>query len=396
MQLFTSRAELLEKGETTAEHRKSQREEAEKLDKDKADPNPRTGGLFRGLFKERIPPPRPIIDLEDGVLRCPHCNWELEDGDAGCERCGYRDDAASVTATTESGVGWTESEENSEMTDYMDEVEDGFGDLDDDFEWNDYYDGIPFEGLPLDIHQLHDLHYRNRFRDQFLLRNDPYDWPSSRDTPSSAREDSEEEEDSEDADMGSFIDDDEHDDDEEHDDEEHDDEDRDDDEHDDNEQHYDSQSDRSTVVGGPGYSLRDLHDDIQMGSDVSDSGMSASQEDDDDGSEDAEDEEDQEEAEEEVSSEDDEDEEPVPPNRRRGTQPFNGPSTNVRSALGLFQPMNFRALNRSSFPCRRGSERGQSAQSAGSNAFNAITVNDDSDESPVRPTRRARGRLNCL
>ncbi|KAJ5105478.1 hypothetical protein NUU61_002825 [Penicillium alfredii] len=88
VQLFTSRAELLDKGETTAEHTKNQREEAERLEKDKANLHPSTGGLFGGLFKPKIAQPRPLMDPEDGVVRCPNCQWELSESDE-CEGCGY-------------------------------------------------------------------------------------------------------------------------------------------------------------------------------------------------------------------------------------------------------------------------------------------------------------------
>ncbi|OJJ44683.1 hypothetical protein ASPZODRAFT_714448 [Penicilliopsis zonata CBS 506.65] len=132
--MFTGRAELLEKGETTAEHLKHQQEEAEKLERDKSNNDSKTGGLFHGIFKDKIRIPRPIVDLEDNVIRCPICAFELEE-DSGCTQCGYRQDAQSVTGTTESGVGLTDTDENSEMTDYADEIEDGFGDLDDDIEW---------------------------------------------------------------------------------------------------------------------------------------------------------------------------------------------------------------------------------------------------------------------
>ncbi|KAJ5811164.1 hypothetical protein N7447_010680 [Penicillium robsamsonii] len=88
VQMFTGRAELLDKGETTTEHSKNQRDEAERLDQDKANSHPTEGGLFGGLFKPRDPRKNPVIDIEDGVVRCPLCSWELE-GD-NCAGCGYR------------------------------------------------------------------------------------------------------------------------------------------------------------------------------------------------------------------------------------------------------------------------------------------------------------------
>ncbi|KAJ5725714.1 uncharacterized protein N7483_007071 [Penicillium malachiteum] len=88
VQLFTSRPELLDKEETTAEHSKNHQEESERLDKDKANTDPQSGGLFGGLFKEKPQQLKPVNDNDDGVTRCPHCNWELEDG-LNCGGCGY-------------------------------------------------------------------------------------------------------------------------------------------------------------------------------------------------------------------------------------------------------------------------------------------------------------------
>lgn len=87
-QIFITRAELLPSGETTEDHQKLQREEAEIVEKDKKSKGSPHGGLFRGCFefpvRVRIPA---IQDLEDGVDRCPRCTWELEDG--VCHSCGF-------------------------------------------------------------------------------------------------------------------------------------------------------------------------------------------------------------------------------------------------------------------------------------------------------------------
>lgn len=92
--MFTSRPELLDKEETTADHGLSHREEIEKLDKDKANTDPHHGGLFGGLFNPKPPSLKPIVDGDDGVARCPMCSWELED-DHTCGGCGwlYRSDS---------------------------------------------------------------------------------------------------------------------------------------------------------------------------------------------------------------------------------------------------------------------------------------------------------------
>ncbi|KAJ5149842.1 hypothetical protein N7448_001420 [Penicillium atrosanguineum] len=155
VQMFTSRAELLDKGETTAEHSKNQQEEAGRLDTDKANADPHRGGLFGGLFKPKGPSLKPVVDVDDGVTRCPCCSWELEDGEE-CHNCNWRyhpedemtdysgDDDGSVTASDfesneddyeEDEFGDFEAEDvfsqfgpfrqvmHSEMTDYDDEDE---------------------------------------------------------------------------------------------------------------------------------------------------------------------------------------------------------------------------------------------------------------------------------
>ncbi|KAJ6108396.1 hypothetical protein N7523_009719 [Penicillium sp. IBT 18751x] len=131
VQMFTSRAELLDKGETTAEHSKYQQEEATRLETDKANTDPHRGGLFRGLFKPKGPSLKPVVDVDDGVTRCPCCSWELEDGEE-CHNCNWRyhpedeiteysgDDDGSATPSYASDF---ESNED-------DYEEDEFGDLD--------------------------------------------------------------------------------------------------------------------------------------------------------------------------------------------------------------------------------------------------------------------------
>ncbi|KAJ5635209.1 uncharacterized protein N7484_008522 [Penicillium longicatenatum] len=88
VQMFTTRAELLDAEETTAEHSKNHKEEIEKLDNDKANTDPQSGGLFGGLFTPKPPQLKPVIDIDDGIMRCPNCSWELEDGQ-NCAGCGY-------------------------------------------------------------------------------------------------------------------------------------------------------------------------------------------------------------------------------------------------------------------------------------------------------------------
>ncbi|KAF7521422.1 hypothetical protein PCG10_008358 [Penicillium crustosum] len=118
--MFTGRAELLDKGETTTEHSKNQRDEAERLDQDKANNHPTEGGLFGGLFKPKAPPLKPVIDIDDGVVRCPVCSWELE-GD-NCAGCGYRYRAGSEETDDSGSADFSETDLDS-LDDGTDEEE---------------------------------------------------------------------------------------------------------------------------------------------------------------------------------------------------------------------------------------------------------------------------------
>lgn len=118
--MFTGRAELLDKGETTTEHTKNQRDEAERLDQDKANNHPTEGGLFGGLFKPKAPPLKPVIDIDDGVVRCPVCSWELE-GD-NCAGCGYRYRPGSEETDDSGSADFSETDLDS-LDDVTDEEE---------------------------------------------------------------------------------------------------------------------------------------------------------------------------------------------------------------------------------------------------------------------------------
>lgn len=130
--MFTSRAELLDKGETTAEHLVNRQAETEKLDQDKANTNPHTGGLFGGLFKPKAPALKPLVDVDDGVMRCPHCQWELEED--ACGGCGwvYRPDEDRTDYSGSEDDDYDEETDYDSMIDGEDPEEDEFGDIDDD------------------------------------------------------------------------------------------------------------------------------------------------------------------------------------------------------------------------------------------------------------------------
>lgn len=81
--MFIGRAELLPEDESVQEHDKDKQEAAAQLTKDREG-----AGLFQGVFNQILPTHLrgPIRDLEDGVDRCPMCNWELDHG--VCAGCG--------------------------------------------------------------------------------------------------------------------------------------------------------------------------------------------------------------------------------------------------------------------------------------------------------------------
>lgn len=203
--MFTSRAELLDKEETTAEHTQSHKEESDRLDKDKSNPDPYRGGLFGGLFKPKPPPLKPIVDVDDGVARCPVCSWELAE-DHSCQSCGWlyqpESEGSDLTDTD-----FTESDEyDSALED--EDGEDDFGEIDDDRGMFDhpfqYLDGLPLPHMwgghsmhhhhpPIFYHGVHAPY--PRLEPAGALHTDDYD------------EEEEEDEEDEYNEMDSFIDD---------------------------------------------------------------------------------------------------------------------------------------------------------------------------------------------
>jgi hypothetical protein len=133
------------------QHIKWQKEHADSVARDKANNDRRNGGLWRGYFKSRPRPRRAFRDAEDGVDRCPYCQWELEDG--MCQRCGLPFD--------ENGTGtwdFSDMDETSEhdlasehdldievdMDDEDDDLMDHDGDMDELDEWYEEYGQHPF------------------------------------------------------------------------------------------------------------------------------------------------------------------------------------------------------------------------------------------------------------
>ncbi|KAL5391340.1 hypothetical protein DPSP01_001214 [Paraphaeosphaeria sporulosa] len=148
--VLIGRAELLPSGsgDTIEQHKQWQKEEADAVQLDKDNTDPRTGGLFKGCFKSahaRGPSLQVIRDQEDGVERCPVCSWELEDGE--CVQCGLFFDENGELTWTDSFTGFSDMDEMSEQ-DLSGEDLDAEMDMEDpDFDpygpppgnWEDYY-----------------------------------------------------------------------------------------------------------------------------------------------------------------------------------------------------------------------------------------------------------------
>ncbi|KAF2435234.1 hypothetical protein EJ08DRAFT_656855 [Tothia fuscella] len=138
---FVERVELLPPGETKDQHKRRQKEQADAVQTDKANTDRRTGGLFRGFFRVR-PRVRPALrDIEDGVDRCPYCQWELEDG--MCERCGLPFDENGTgtwdfSDLEEGSEHDLNNEDDLELEIDMDEEEDDF--MDEDMMYGGYLD----------------------------------------------------------------------------------------------------------------------------------------------------------------------------------------------------------------------------------------------------------------
>nr|POE63523.1 putative ring finger protein [Quercus suber] len=89
--VLISRTQLLPDGETLEDHAKNAREEAGLVAQDRANTDPKTGGLFKGAFNLSNTRLMPVHDPGDDVDRCPNCHWELED--LYCIRCDHDFDA---------------------------------------------------------------------------------------------------------------------------------------------------------------------------------------------------------------------------------------------------------------------------------------------------------------
>ncbi|MCJ1313938.1 hypothetical protein MMC25_007618 [Agyrium rufum] len=160
VQLFVQRQSLLGDGESLLDHKKQQEEEASSVEQDKANKDPKTGGLFRGCFRDGDSlRHRPLPDHSDNVLRCISCGWELVDnycGNCDVEYDRFSDDGSDSDIIT--------MEMMSQATD-----EDAFGGpLDNDSDDLTAHaieyirDGDSFDGHhPHDHHFLHHHHHHH-------------------------------------------------------------------------------------------------------------------------------------------------------------------------------------------------------------------------------------------
>ncbi len=111
-QIFISRAELLPEGETLEDYKKWQQEEADIVEKDRRN-NGSGGGLFGGRFRHSLHHgASAIIDVEDGVDRCPLCAWELTD-EGYCSSCGFEiDDGFPLSGSASPSISYFTEDEN--------------------------------------------------------------------------------------------------------------------------------------------------------------------------------------------------------------------------------------------------------------------------------------------
>lgn len=138
--VFIARAELLPPGETIEDHRKWQKDEADAVQLDKDNNDPRVGGLFKGCFRHTLhtrgPSLQVVRDQEDGVDRCPVCTWELEDG--GCTQCGLIFDETGEVSWGDSFTGFSDMDEMSEQ-----DADDLDAEMDmDELDFEGYEDGM--------------------------------------------------------------------------------------------------------------------------------------------------------------------------------------------------------------------------------------------------------------
>lgn len=133
--IFMRSHNLLPDGEAIEQHQQWAFEEAELVKNDKNNEDPKTGGLFKGMFRQRRKRLLPNHDPVDHVDRCPRCNWEIEDG--MCMQCGIQmdswSDESDISTSDLSNSLHAESIEDDFEEDDMDADPD-FGEFDGEFD----------------------------------------------------------------------------------------------------------------------------------------------------------------------------------------------------------------------------------------------------------------------
>jgi hypothetical protein len=195
--VFMGRSELLAEGETTEKHHEYAREEAEAVALDRANQDPRTGGLFKGVFRRRANRLMAIRDHEDNVWRCPECHHELED--QWCIACNDRVYYDSEEDEDENDLFYDDSDSISEELDHDLELEDDVG-------FGGGENGYPFADVEAEEDD-DDVEEYLRHRDLMhaIGRADEGESISSDDSDEEGEEHDEEEEEEQDPEMDSFI-----------------------------------------------------------------------------------------------------------------------------------------------------------------------------------------------
>ena len=312
----------------------NQQAETEKVEKDKANTDPTTGGLFQGSFRRSRFDAIPFYDATDGVDRCPECAWELEEGE--CVNCGFAVDMLS-SSSFNSELDGSAFPPDGDLDMPMD-MPDMLGEGDDVPTWGQFYPSW----IPAPV-------ARRRFwQEQGTVFGGfgPRESSPDRSSRSSSYGDGASDE------MDSFIDD------------------------DDIEPDGSEGSEQATVVGDGGYATRDSSSFIQgnmsewpTSPPPDDRAVSVSSDDDDDDDDD-----DDNVGEDDGEDDDDDDDEPIRPPGRIS-------QFRSRAALQPYPPPNQSSADRSSH---------QRRLHRGSTAVEAINLDDDSDgpRSASTPRRR--------
>ena len=124
---FIQHTQLTGDDNSYEEHLTLQNQEKLLIEADRNNKDESNGGLFKGRFK--LPPLQVVRDAEDGVDRCPGCNWELEVIDGMCFHCGLSIDNSSDEVDRDSEADEDEDlDEEIDMEDAHDDEADGSSD----------------------------------------------------------------------------------------------------------------------------------------------------------------------------------------------------------------------------------------------------------------------------